>query len=74
MARLVVTQYWQGNSPLKQTHSIHPDRAMCRAVAHLQTDEYSASYAEVFHKGTGRLFGIFHRTPNRITILYKAKL
>ena len=74
MDRLIVTQYWQGNTPLRCNQSAYPDRAICHAVARLQTDEYSATYAEVFHKGTGKLYGIFHRSPNRINILYQAKL
>jgi hypothetical protein len=54
--------------------SLHPDRAICNAVGHLQTDEYSASYGIVYNAQLGHDLAIFTRTPGKIQVLYKRKV
>ena len=72
--RGIATQYWNNNKRLRVNAAVHPGSALTRAVGHLQTDEYGATYAEVYSLVSGKLWAIFHRTPNQIKILYKRKV
>lgn len=71
MKRPIVTQYNRGDVVEQVNRSIHPNRAIANCVGRLQTDEYNASYAQVWDIRTGALWAIFHRSPTRISILYK---
>jgi len=72
--RPIVTDYHQGDTLVRRNSSKHPDRAICNAVGHLQSDEYGASYAIVYDCVKGQDYAVFARTPNRIEVLYKRKV
>ena len=59
---------------MKRCSSKHADSAVMRAVGHLQTDEYGASYAIVYDFVKGQDIAVFARTPNKIEVLYKRKV
>lgn len=70
----ILTTYYHERTPIRVNAGLRVDRAVSRAVGHLESGKYPlADAVEVFDRETGRLHAVIRKGTRETTIIYSRK-
>lgn len=74
-ARPVHTTYYRGKKMVRMTAAKWANNAVVNCVAHMQTNDYGATKAEVFDSRTGELHAVVtHSVVGKISIIFEREV